>query len=88
MLNEKERIRIHETVYSNSYRRSGCIGPEIVSKAVADDLIFDTARCVVIGDKKVMENAIKITNTNLKLHIIQDVNEGIYKRLFKPNRLK
>lgn len=77
---KKERIRIMKPFIAIPIGDPAGIGPEIVSKAVADDLIFDTARCVVIGDKKVMENAIKITNTNLKLHIIQDVNEGIYEK--------
>jgi 4-hydroxythreonine-4-phosphate dehydrogenase len=56
------------------------IGPEIVSKAIADASTINIARCVVIGDKKVIENAIKITNTNLKVHTINDVNDGIYEK--------
>ncbi len=37
------------------------VGPEITVKALALKEIFDAARCVVVGDKKIIENAIKIT---------------------------
>ena len=47
------------------------IGPEIVVKAVSSTEITDMARCVVVGDYNVIENAVKITNTQIKLHIIE-----------------
>lgn len=55
------------------------IGPEIVVKAVSSTEITDMARCVVVGDYNVIENAVKITNTQIKLHIIEkpeDYNDG------------
>lgn len=55
------------------------IGPEIVVKAVSSTEITDIARCVVVGDYNVIENAVKITNTQIKLHIIEkpeDYNDG------------
>lgn len=47
------------------------IGPEIVVKAVSSTEITDMARCVVVGDYNVIENAVKITNTQIKLNIIE-----------------
>jgi 4-hydroxythreonine-4-phosphate dehydrogenase len=47
------------------------IGPEIVVKALVSHEITDMARCVVIGDYNVIENAIKITNVQMKLCIIE-----------------
>ncbi len=47
------------------------IGPEIVVKALASQEITDMARCVVIGDYNVIENAVKITNVQMKLCIIE-----------------
>ena len=43
------------------------VGPEIVAKTVASKEVFDMAECVIIGDKTIMENAIKITDTNLTI---------------------
>ncbi len=52
------------------------VGPEIVAKAIADKGTFDIARCVVIGDKKIMENAIQIVKAPLTIHAISDPSEG------------
>ena len=54
------------------------IGPEIVARAAADLELFQTADCLVIGDRKVMEEAIRITGENLKIHVIQDPADGNY----------
>ncbi len=54
------------------------VGPEITVKSLALKNIFDAARCVVVGDKKIIENAVKITNTNLKLNVIKEPEEGDY----------
>lgn len=54
------------------------IGPEIVARAAADPELFQTADCLVIGDRKVMEEAIQITGENLKIHVIQDPADGNY----------
>ena len=37
------------------------IGPEIVARSIADKDLFAITDCIVIGDRKVMENAIRIT---------------------------
>lgn len=56
------------------------VGPEIVAKSVASDKVFDVARCVIVGDKTIMENAIKITGVDLKVNIIKEPEDGIYEK--------
>ena len=46
------------------------IGPEITAKALADEATFDHADCIVIGDKKIMEQAIQITKVPLKINTV------------------
>lgn len=52
------------------------IGPEIVAKALAEPKVFEVAECVIIGDKKVMEQAIGITGVDLKVETIKEPEEG------------
>lgn len=54
------------------------IGPEIVAKAIASQELFQTADCVVVGDKNVMENAINLVNADLRIHLITNPGEGDY----------
>lgn len=54
------------------------IGPEIVVKSIANKDVFQAARCVVIGDKKVMEDAIEFTGIPLKINIISKPDEAIF----------
>src|SRR5699024_11389375 len=44
------------------------IGPEITAKALANKEIYDLCRPVVIGDKKVFQQAIDIVEANLTIH--------------------
>ena len=53
-------------------------GPEIVAKSVASKEVFDVAECVIVGDKKIMENAIRITGADLKIRVITAPEEGDY----------
>lgn len=53
------------------------IGPEIVSKALCDKDVYEKAVCIVIGDRKIMENAMKITGSNMKLHIITKASDAV-----------
>lgn len=55
------------------------VGPEIVAKSLASKEVFDTAECVVVGDKAVMENAIRITETGLEIHVIEEPEDGDYR---------
>ncbi len=54
------------------------VGPEIVAKAVADKVVFEVANTVVIGDRKVMEQAIRISDVDLKINVINEPEEGDY----------
>lgn len=53
------------------------IGPEITAKALSDKNVHEKAVCIVIGDKKIMENAMKITGCTLKLNIIGSPKEAL-----------
>ena len=54
------------------------IGPEIVAKSLARKETFDVARCVVVGDKNVMEQAVEIVKVPMKIHVIEEPEQGIY----------
>lgn len=54
------------------------IGPEIVVKSINSKKVFDAARCVVVGDKKIIENAINFTNIPLKVNVIDNPEDGVY----------
>ena len=55
------------------------IGPEIVARSIADKELFGITDCIVIGDRKVMENAIRITGEDLKVNVVADPAEGDYR---------
>lgn len=54
------------------------VGPEIVAKALALPKVHETADCIIIGDKAIMENAIKIVGTDLTVNVINEPEEGDY----------
>ncbi len=54
------------------------IGPEIVVKAIADRQVLEAACCVVIGDKKIIKDAIRFTGILLKVNVINHPKEGVY----------
>lgn len=54
------------------------IGPEIVVKALIKPEVSDSARCVVIGDKKIIDDAISFTKANIHVKVIQKPDEGDY----------
>lgn len=55
------------------------VGPEIVAKSIASREVFDVADCIVVGDKTIMENAVKITETGLSIHVVTDPKQGDYR---------
>ncbi len=55
------------------------IGPEIVVKALTNQQVIDKTNCVVIGDRKVLQNAIQFTKVKLHINLIQAVEEAEYK---------
>src|SRR5690625_5372256 len=56
------------------------IGPEITVKALSKKEIYDNCAPLVIGNRSVIENAVKFTHTNLKINEINKPSEGIYER--------
>lgn len=54
------------------------VGPEIVVKAIANKEVFDKARCVVVGDKNIIDIAIKICGSDLKVNLIENPEQGVY----------
>lgn len=52
------------------------IGPEITAKALADRKVFDVARCIAVGDKKIMEQAIQITGVDLRIETVRQPEDG------------
>lgn len=56
------------------------VGPEIVAKSVASEEVFEAADCIIIGDRAVMENAIKIVGANLSVNVIGDPSEGDFRK--------
>ena len=54
------------------------IGPEIVVKSLGKKEVSDAARCVVVGDRKIIEDAIRFTNSELTVKLIQNPEEGDY----------
>ena len=54
------------------------IGPEITVRTVADKELFKEDRCIVMGDAKVVEQAIKVTGVDLKVNCVEDPADGDY----------
>ena len=55
------------------------IGPEIVVRSIADKDLFQITDCIVVGDRKVVANAIKITGEDVTLNVVADPAEGDYR---------
>ncbi len=56
------------------------IGPEIVVKALVDPIVEECAEVIVVGDKKIVEQAIGITKVPLSVKTINDPDEGDYSK--------
>ena len=52
------------------------VGPEIVAKALASSKVHEAADCVIVGDRKIMKQAIQITGEDLVINLIQDPAEA------------
>lgn len=52
------------------------IGPEITVKSFTNKAVLEAANSVVIGDKKVIEKAIEITNTDISINVIDEVSQA------------
>lgn len=54
------------------------VGPEIVAKSIASKEVFEVADCIIIGDKTIVENAIKIVGADLRVNVVTAPEEGDY----------
>lgn len=54
------------------------IGPEITVRALADKMIQEIASCVVVGDKDVLEDAIRFSGVDLRIKCIEEPANGDY----------
>jgi len=54
------------------------IGPEIIVKALQKKEVTEAARCVVIGDSKVIQAAIRFTGADLRIHLISTPQAAVY----------
>lgn len=54
------------------------IGSEIIAKALTHNEVYEKCRPVVIGDKKAMEEAIKIAGVDLTVHGIDTIGDAQY----------
>jgi 4-hydroxythreonine-4-phosphate dehydrogenase len=52
------------------------IGPEITVKAMADDRVSNMARLVIVGDKKVLKEALAFSDVTLLINCINDPQDG------------
>lgn len=56
------------------------VGPEIILKTLADGVTQESARCVVIGSKKLLTHAMSYPNIpSLTIHTIEDPLQGDYR---------
>ncbi|MDD2978682.1 MAG: 4-hydroxythreonine-4-phosphate dehydrogenase PdxA [Hespellia sp.] len=56
------------------------VGPEIVAKSIASEKVFEVADCIIVGDMTVMEKAIEITKTDLKIKCIESPKEAVFEK--------
>jgi 4-hydroxythreonine-4-phosphate dehydrogenase len=54
------------------------IGPEIIVKALADPLVQEKARCIIVGDRNVLQQAIEFCNLKLKIQVVREPEQGKY----------
>lgn len=52
------------------------VGPEIIVKSLLDHELYQIARPIVVGDKKIMERAVKIVGKDIKCRTIAHPSEG------------
>ncbi|WP_019553961.1 4-hydroxythreonine-4-phosphate dehydrogenase PdxA [Propionispira raffinosivorans] len=55
------------------------VGPEIIIKALTDTHIYDIARPIVFGDKKIMERAIGLLHSKLTCNSVQNPQQGYFR---------
>ena len=53
------------------------IGPEIVVRAISDPDLREEANCLVIGDRRMLEQAMQVCDVNLKINVVDHVADAI-----------
>lgn len=56
------------------------VGPEIVVKAIAEQAVSERAECIVIGDSGIIEKAIELTKSPVKVKILTSPSEKDFGR--------
>ncbi len=54
------------------------IGPEIAAKAAIARELRDVANCIIVGDRAIMETAVRITGTGLTVNVVGKPEDGNY----------
>lgn len=55
------------------------IGPEITVKSLAKSDVYEKAKPVVVGDRKILEKAANIDKAKVKINVIENLSDGGYK---------
>ena len=54
------------------------IGSEIAVRALAHQEVYDLCKPLVVGDKSCIEDAMRMVDSELKLHVVTDPADGKY----------
>jgi 4-hydroxythreonine-4-phosphate dehydrogenase len=55
----------------------GGVGPEIIAKALTHATVFEHSRPLVIGERRTLDAAIRITSAALTTRVVEDPNEAL-----------
>jgi 4-hydroxythreonine-4-phosphate dehydrogenase len=69
-------LRTHVPIIGISMGDPAGIGPEIAAKALSSPQVYDLCRPLIVGDAQVMEQAVGIVGTGLKVNPIQSIAEA------------
>lgn len=54
------------------------VGPEIAAMAVASGKIAEHARCIIVGDRKIIKKAMEVCGLNMQIHVVESPEQGRY----------
>lgn len=72
-------MQINKPILGISMGDPAGIGPEISAKTLAKEEIYEKCRPLVVGDAKVMKDALRISGLKLEINIISDVKDAKFK---------
>ena len=55
------------------------VGPEIIVKALNHEEVYENCRPIVIGDKEILERALPIVESNLKINSVEGPEQASFK---------